>query len=124
MADADLDVVIRRLAKQQHTALSSAVKARRDHFGALAAKAKTPDAKARFRQLAKDAVAHGTAAAKRLQMSADNAADSYARAMRKAMDAAPSALKTPSNPEPAEKTARKPNKKPSKKSAKATTKSS
>ena len=88
MADADLDVVIRKLAKQQHSALTAAVKARRDHYAVLAAKAKTPDAKQRFKQLAKDAVEHGSAAAKRLQMSADNAADSYARAMRKAIEAA------------------------------------
>lgn len=97
MADADLDVVIRKLAKQQYSALTSAVKARRAHYAALATKAKTPDAKQRFKQLAKDAVEHGSAAAKRLQMSADNAADSYARAMRKAIEAAlvkPSAVKS------------------------------
>ncbi len=87
MADADLDIVIRRLAKQQHRALTSAVKARRDHYAALAAKAKTPEARAHLKQLAKDAAMHGSAAAKRLQMSADNAADSYARAMRKAAEA-------------------------------------
>ena len=106
MADADLDVVIRKLAKQQHSALTAAVKARRDHYAVLAAKAKTPDAKQRFKQLAKDAVEHGSAAAKRLQMSADNAADSYARAMRKAIEAAPvkpSAVK-PSTTKPASPT--------------------
>ena len=88
MADADLDVVIRKLAKQQNAVLKSAVKARRDDFTALAAKAKTPEAKQHLKQLAKDATEHGHAALKRLQMSADNAADSYARAMRKAAEAA------------------------------------
>ncbi|MDB5484294.1 MAG: hypothetical protein JWR29_198, partial [Tardiphaga sp.] len=89
MADADLDVVIRKLAKQQHTTLMAAVKARRNHYVGLAAKAKTAEAKQHLRQLAKDATEHGDAAAKRLRMSADNAADSYARAMRKAAQAAP-----------------------------------
>jgi hypothetical protein len=89
MADVDLDGAIRKLARQQHATLTAAVKARRRHFEALAAKAKTPDAKVRFKQLAKDAVEHGTAALRRLQMSADNAADSYARAMRKAMEVPP-----------------------------------
>ena len=87
MADADLDVVIRKLAKQHNTTLKSAIKARRDYFAALAAKAKTPEAKQHLKQLAKDAVEHGHAALKRLQMSADNAADSYARAIRKAAEA-------------------------------------
>ena len=86
MADADLDVIIRQLAKQQHKSLTAAVKARRDRILALAPKAKDGEAKQRFRQLAKHAFEEGTAAARRLQMSADNAADSYARAMRRAAD--------------------------------------
>lgn len=93
MADADLDVVIRKLAKQQHATLMAAVKMRRNHYVALAAKAKNAEAKQHLKQLAKDATEHGTAAAKRLQMSADNAADSYARAMRKSAEAAPSIKK-------------------------------
>jgi hypothetical protein len=86
MADADLDVIIRQLAKQQHKSLTAAVKARRDRILALAQKAKDGEARQRFRQLAKHALEEGTAAAKRLQMSADNAADSYGRAMRRAAD--------------------------------------
>jgi hypothetical protein len=82
MAEADLDVVIRRNAKDQHKALMDAVKKRRDHFLGLAAKAKDKAGKDRLKQLAKDAVEHGTAIARRLQMSAENAADSYARTMR------------------------------------------
>ncbi|EAQ35091.1 hypothetical protein NB311A_14385 [Nitrobacter sp. Nb-311A] len=86
MADADLDVIIRRLAKQQHKNLIGAVKARRDRYLALAAKAKDAAAKQRLRQMAKHAFEEGAAAARRMQMSADNAADSYARGMRRAAD--------------------------------------
>ena len=89
MADADLDVVIRQLAKQQHKALMVAAKSRRDRYIGLAAKAKTKDAKDRYKQIAKDTMLQGAAAAKRLQISADNAADSYARSMRNAAEAAP-----------------------------------
>ena len=99
MADADLDVIIRQLAKQQHKSLTAAVKARRDRILALAAKAKDAAGKQRFRQLAKHAFEEGTAAAKRLQMSADNAADSYARTMRRAADAlAAQQAAAPKNP--------------------------
>ena len=87
MADADLDVVIRQIAKQQNKTVLAAARKRRDHFVALAAKATDAGKKDRFRQLAKDALEHGTFAAKRLMTSADNAADSYARAMRLAMEA-------------------------------------
>jgi hypothetical protein len=87
MADADLDVIIRKLAKQQHKSLTAAVKARRARYLALAAKAKDSAGKQRFRQMAAQAFEEGSAAARRLQMSADNVADSYARAMRRAADA-------------------------------------
>jgi hypothetical protein len=89
MADADLDVIIRQLAKQQHKSLTAAVKTRRDRYLALAAKAKDTAAKQRLRQMAKHAFEEGTTAAKRLRTSADNAADSYARAMRRAADTLP-----------------------------------
>jgi hypothetical protein len=84
MADADLDVVIRQLAKQQHKSLIAAAKSRRDRYVSLAAKAKDKPTTDRYRQIAKDTMEQATFAAKRLQMSADNAADSYARAMRNA----------------------------------------
>jgi len=87
MADADLDVVIRQLAKQQNKSLMAAAKGRRDRYLGLAAKAKDKDARERYRQLAKHAMEQGGAAAKRLQISADNAADSYARSMRNAAEA-------------------------------------
>lgn len=88
MADADLDAIIRQLAKQQHKTLTAAVKKQRDRYASLAAKAKDGAAKQQFRQLAKDALEIGTATVKRLQMSADNAAYSHARSMRQAAEAA------------------------------------
>jgi len=113
MADADLDVVIRQLAKQQNKSLIAAVKSRRDHYLGLAAKAKDAGTKARYKQIAEDALTHGTAAAKRLQMSADNAADSYARSLRKAIEealakqAAAAEKPAPAKKEPAKKPAPK-----------------
>ena len=87
MASADIDVVIRQIAKQQNKAILAAIKARRDHFAGLAAKAKDASSKDRYKQAAKDVTEHGAAAARRLQVSADNAADSFARSMRMAGDA-------------------------------------
>jgi hypothetical protein len=89
MADADLDVVIRQLAKQQNKGLMAAVKRRRNRYIGLAAKAKNKETKERYKQIAKDTLLQGAAAAKRLQISADNAADSYARSMRNAAEAQP-----------------------------------
>jgi hypothetical protein len=103
MAEADLDAVIRQTAKQQNKTLMAAVKARRARYLGLAAKARNKDARERFKQMAKNALLFGTAAAQRLQMSADNAADSYARSMRNAPEPAP---------------ANKPEKAPTKKNAK------
>ncbi len=105
MADADLDV---ELARQLHTGLMTRAKERRDRFNGLAAKAKGKETGERFKMLAKASMEQATAAAKRLQMSADNVADSYARAMRLAAST-PIAVK-------AEKKAKE---KPEKKAAKA-----
>jgi hypothetical protein len=87
MADADLDVIIRQVAKQQNKTLLAAAKNRRDHYLALAAKATDAGKKERFKQLARHATEHGAFAAKRLLVSADNTADSYARSMRIAAEA-------------------------------------
>jgi hypothetical protein len=109
MAGADLDAVIRKLAKQQHRSLTAAAKAGRARYLALAGKAKDAAAKQRYRQMAKHAMEEGLAAAKRLQMSADNAADSYARAMRRAAEAvaAQVATQAAARPQaPARKTAK------------------
>lgn len=82
MADADLDVVIRQLARQLHTGLMTRAKERRDRFNGLAAKAKGKETGDRLKMMAKATMEQAAAAAKRLQMSADNVADSYARSMR------------------------------------------
>ncbi|MFK4385389.1 hypothetical protein [Bradyrhizobium sp. USDA 223] len=82
MADADLDVVIRQLARQLHAGLMTRAKERRDRFNSLAAKAKGKETGERFKMMAKATMEQANAAAKRLQMSADNVADSYARSMR------------------------------------------
>ncbi len=87
MAEADLDVVIRQLAKQQNKGLMAAVKSRRKRYIGLADKAKDKETKERYKQIAKNIMLQGAAAAKRLQISADNAADSYARSMRLAAEA-------------------------------------
>jgi hypothetical protein len=105
MAEADLDVVIRQLAKQQHKGLMAAAKSRRDRFISLAAKAKNKEAKEKYRQIAKDTMLQGAAAARRLQISADNAADSYARSMRNAAEAPPA--KKPKAPKEPPKKAQK-----------------
>ena len=86
MAEADLDVVIRQIAKAQSKSLMAAVKKRRDQHLARAAKAKDKEVRDRLRLLARSTMLHGTAAAKRLQNSADNTADSYARAIKHAAE--------------------------------------
>jgi hypothetical protein len=89
MADADLDVVIRQLAKQQNKDILAAAKRRRDRYVGLAAKAKDRETKEKYKQIAKSTMMQGTAAARRLQLAADNAADSYARSIRNATQAGP-----------------------------------
>jgi hypothetical protein len=84
MAEADLDAVIRQIAKAQNKSLMAAVKKRRDQIMARAAKAKDKASRDQYRLIAKSTMALGAAAAKRLQNSAHNAADSYARAIRNA----------------------------------------
>ncbi|HLJ00912.1 MAG TPA: hypothetical protein VKT76_14445 [Bradyrhizobium sp.] len=86
MADTDLDHVIRSLGKKQHQALMAEARKRHARLMGLSAKAKTKDAKARYRQTAKDVMELAHAAARRLQITAENAADSYARAIRKATE--------------------------------------
>jgi hypothetical protein len=86
MAEADLDAVIRQLAKQQNKSLMGAAKKRSAQYMAKAAKARDKDARARLRLMAKSTMLHGLAAAKRLQNSADNTADSYARAIKNAAE--------------------------------------
>jgi hypothetical protein len=86
MAEADLDGVIRSGAKKLHKALMDEARKRQTRLSGLAAKAKTKDAKARYRQTAKEMMLLASAAARRLQITAENAADSYARGMKKALE--------------------------------------
>ena len=101
MAEADLDAVIRQIAKAQSKTLIAAVKKRRDQIMARAAKAKDKETRDQFRLIAKSTMLLGTAAAKRLQNSAENTADSYTRAIRNAAEEAAAAKK------PAKKAAKK-----------------
>lgn len=88
MAEADLDVVIRQIAKTQNKSLMAAVKKRRDQMMARAAKARDKESRDQFRLIARSTMELGTAAAKRLQNSAANTADSYARAIKYAAEEA------------------------------------
>jgi hypothetical protein len=104
MAEADLDVVIRQLAKVQNKSLAAAVKKRRDQIMARAAKAKDKAARDQLRSIAKSTLELGTAAAKRLHNSAEIAADAYARAIRHAAEeAAKKAATKPAKKKGAEK---------------------
>jgi hypothetical protein len=84
MAGADLDHVIRSMGKKQHQALMAEARKRQARLMTLAAKAKTKEGRARYRQTAKDMMGLANAAARRLLITAENAADSYARAMKRA----------------------------------------
>jgi hypothetical protein len=86
MAETNLDAVIRGIGKTQHKALMAEAKKRYARLTGLAAKAKTKEGKARFKQTAKDMMLLANAAARRLQITAENAADSYARAMKNALE--------------------------------------
>jgi hypothetical protein len=110
MAEADLDGVIRSIAKTQHKILMDAAKKRHARLMDMAARAEDKAAKARYKQTAKDTLLLAGAAARRLQITADNAADSYARAMKKVVED----LKQAAEQKPA-KAAKKPAKKAAKK---------
>ena len=86
MAETDLDGVIRSIGKTEHKALMGEAKKRQARLMGLAAKAKTKENKARLKQTAKDMMLLAGAAARRLQITAENAADSYARAMRNVLE--------------------------------------
>jgi hypothetical protein len=86
MAEADLDGVIRSIGKKQHKVLMDAAKKRHARLTGLAGKAKSKETRDRYRQLAKTTLLMASVAARRLQITAENAADSYARAMKKATE--------------------------------------
>ena len=89
MAEADLDVLIRSIAKKTTKTLMEAAKKRRGKYMAMAAKAASKDTRERYKLTAKNTLLFATAAAKRIQNSADNAADSYSRAMKSAAEQPP-----------------------------------
>ncbi len=91
MAETDLDGVIRSIGKTQHKALMGEARKRHARLMGLAAKAKTKEGKARLKQTASEMMSLAGAAARRLQITAENAADSYARAMRNALEEAKAA---------------------------------
>jgi len=86
MAEADLDGVIRSVAKKQIRMLVGAAKKRHGRLMGQAAKAKDKDAKARFKDLARNTLELAAAAARRLEITADNAADSYMRSMKRVIE--------------------------------------
>jgi len=88
MAEADLDAVIRQIAKAQNRSLMAAVKKRRDQLMARAGKAKDGGQRDQLRIVAHSTMELGSAAARRLLNSAEIAADAYARAIRHAAEEA------------------------------------
>src|SRR5580692_4231062 len=86
MAEADLDGVIRSVAKKQIKVLVGAAKKRHGRLMGQAAKAKDKDAKARFQDLARNTLELAAAAARRLEITADNAADSYMRSIKRVIE--------------------------------------
>jgi hypothetical protein len=86
MAEADLDGVIRSVAKKQIKVLVVAARKRHGRLMGQAAKAKDKDAKARFKDLAKNTLELAAAAARRLEITADNAADSYMRSIKRIIE--------------------------------------
>jgi len=86
MAEADLDVVIRSMAKKQVKALGDAARKRQGRLMGMAGKAKDKESRDRYRQLAKTTRELAAAAARRLEITAENTAESYARSIKKAAE--------------------------------------
>jgi hypothetical protein len=86
MAEADLDVVIRSMAKKQVKALADAARKRQGRLIGMAGKAKDKASRDRYRQLAKTTRELAAAAARRLEVTAENTAESYARSIKKAAE--------------------------------------
>jgi len=66
--------------------LVDAAKKRHGRLMGQAAKAKDKDAKARFKDLARNTLELAAAAARRLEITADNAADSYMRSIKRVIE--------------------------------------
>jgi len=110
MAEADLDVVIRSIAKKQVKALTDAARKRQGRLMGMAGKAKDKESRDRYRQLAKTTRELAAAAARRLEITAENTAESYARSIKKAAEEL-SAAKPKETPAARPKPAGKPVKK-------------
>jgi hypothetical protein len=89
MAEADLDVLIRSIARKNSKTLMDAARKRRGKYLAMAAKAANKATRDRYKLVAKNTLLYATAAARRIQVSADNAADSYVRSMKSAAQQPP-----------------------------------
>ncbi|MGH6739259.1 MAG: hypothetical protein ACREDY_09565 [Bradyrhizobium sp.] len=122
MAEADLDGVIRSVAKKQIKMLVAAAKKRHGRLMGQAARAKDKDAKARFKDLARNTLELAAAAARRLEITADNAADSYMRSMKRVIEeqaaAKAASERTAKEKAAKEKAAKATKAKPAKKAAK------
>jgi hypothetical protein len=92
--EADLDILIRSIARKNNKALMDAAKNQRGRYLAMAAKATNKTTKERYRLIARHTVLYATAAARRMQVSADNAADSYRRSMKNAIEQPPANKKS------------------------------
>ncbi|WP_225706309.1 hypothetical protein [Bradyrhizobium cenepequi] len=79
------------MAKKQVKALTDAARKRHGHLMGMAAKAKDKETRDRHKHLAKNTLASAAAAARRLQITAENVADSYARSIKKAAEEKPPA---------------------------------
>jgi hypothetical protein len=95
MAEADLDVVIRSFVRTQAKALTDAAKKRQGWLMGMAGKAKDKESRDRYRHLAKTTRELAAAAARRLQVTAENTAESYARSIKRAAEEA--AVAKPAN---------------------------
>jgi hypothetical protein len=93
MAEADLDVVIRSMAKKQVKALTDAAKKRQGRLMGMAGKAKDKESREHYRQLAKTTRELAAAAVRRLEVTAENTAESYARSIKKVAEELAAAAK-------------------------------
>jgi hypothetical protein len=100
MVGSDLDVVIRSIAKKQIKTLTDAAKKRYGRLMGMAAKAKDKDTKDHYKHVAKNTLLLAGAAARRLLITAENAADSYARSIKRAEE---EKVAKPRQKEPAKK---------------------
>jgi hypothetical protein len=95
MAEADLDVAIRQIAKAQNKSLMAAVKKRRDQ---IMARRQGQGQGIGINTAARQEHASRHGRGQRLQNSAENTADSYARAIRNAAEEAAAAAKAAKKP--------------------------